>query len=92
MIPAAAKAAHAPGEWNTARIVVRGDRFEHWVNGAKVNEGSLSSQEVRDAAAKRWAPAPSIGRLLSEAQPSGRIALQHHGDRVWFRNLKLRRL
>lgn len=29
-------AAHPAGEWNDARIVVRGVRLEHWLNGVKV--------------------------------------------------------
>src|SRR4051794_3637013 len=34
--PAAEPLLKPAGDWNTARIVVRGDRIEHWLNGAPV--------------------------------------------------------
>jgi hypothetical protein len=28
--------------------------------------------------------------MLAHARPAGQLALQHHGDKVWFRNLKIK--
>jgi hypothetical protein len=92
MIAPAAPAARPAGEWNTGRIVVKGARIEHWVNGVKVLEGSLADDAVRQGAAKRWGQYPDILRMFTNPRPTGRISLQHHGDEVWFRNLKIRRL
>jgi hypothetical protein len=93
MIPAAATAAKPAGEWNTSRLVVKGDHFEHWINGTKVLDGSLKDPVVEAGAAKRWKQwAPSIYTMLSNPKPSGPIALQHHGDRAWFKNIKIREL
>lgn len=92
MIPASAKAAHPAGDWNTSRLVVRGQHIEHWINGVKVLDGTLEDERVRAAAAKRWGPAPEIRDALSQPKPEGPISLQHHGDLVWFKNLKLREL
>lgn len=86
-----AKNASKPvGEWNTSVLKVSGDRFEHWVNGTEVLAGSLRDPAVKAGADKRWAPAPVVRDLLVNAKPRGPIALQHHGDVVWFRNIKLR--
>ncbi len=89
-------AMHAPladvtrpaGEWNQARILVCGAHVEHWLNGQKVVEYELGSDdwELRVAQCK-WKDRPDYGR-----RPSGRIALQDHGDPVAFRNLKIQRL
>ena len=61
---------------------------QHWLNGELLVEYDLGSPdwESRVAASKfaRW---PRYGRV-----PEGRIALQDHGDPVWFRNLRIRRL
>ncbi|MGQ9633238.1 MAG: 3-keto-disaccharide hydrolase [Bryobacteraceae bacterium] len=92
MLPPSSSPARPAGEWNTGRIVVRGDQVEHWINGVKVLEGSLRSPAVQQGIARRWRAAPEIGRLLSQPKPAGPISLQYHGDKVWFRNLKLRRL
>jgi len=91
-IPADKQAEKAIGEWNTSRLVLRGDHFEHWLNGVKVLEGSLKDPRVREGAEKRWASAPVVRDELINAKPTGSIALQHHGDEVWFRNIKLKDL
>ncbi len=90
MLAPTAKAARPAGEWNTGRIVVEGARFEHWINGTKVLEGRLDDPAVRAGVEKRWPPAPEVLKMLLEPKPRGPIALQHHGDEVWFRNLKIR--
>ncbi len=92
MIPATAKTAHPAGEWNTSRLVVRGKHIEHWVNGTKVLDGSLDDPRVRAASEKRWGPAPEIREALINPKPAGPISLQHHGDLVWFKNIKIREL
>ncbi|MBC7927467.1 MAG: DUF1080 domain-containing protein [Bryobacteraceae bacterium] len=88
-IPAAKTAANPPGQWNSSELVVKGDHFEHWLNGDKVLEGSLRDPAVKAGAEKRWAPAPVIRDLLTNPKPVGSLALQHHGDEVWFRNLRV---
>lgn len=92
MIPATQKASRPVGEWNHSKLVVRGTRIEHWVNGVKVLEGSLDDQRIKDGVARRWEPAPGIRDALLKPRPKGRIALQHHQDLVWFKNLKIREL
>jgi hypothetical protein len=92
MIAAEPAPAHPAGEWNSGRLVVKGGHIEHWVNGVKVLDGSLSSPGVREGALARWKQAPGILKMLTHPKPRGPIALQHHGEEVWFRNLKLRRL
>lgn len=91
-IQATRQAANAPGEWNTSRLVVKNDHFEHWLNGTLVLQGSLKDARIDEGARKRWAPAPGIRKWLVDAAPVGTIALQHHGDEVWFRNLKIKEL
>src|SRR5262245_57790495 len=43
--PAAERSLKPAGEWNTARIVVRGDRIEHWLNGAHVVTATVGDEQ-----------------------------------------------
>ncbi|HEX6884263.1 MAG TPA: DUF1080 domain-containing protein [Planctomycetota bacterium] len=81
-----AEAARPAGEWNQARLVVRGAHVEHWLNGQKIVAYELWSPdwEARVQACK-WKERPDYGR-----RRSGHIALQDHGDAVAYRNLRIR--
>jgi hypothetical protein len=77
---------HPPGEWNSLRVVARGGRVEHWLNGHKVVEFDLDSPDFA-------ARARAAGRDENFAQAkSGKIVLQDHASRVSFRNIRIRRL
>ncbi|MDB5453305.1 MAG: hypothetical protein JWO33_1883 [Caulobacteraceae bacterium] len=76
------------GEWNQARIVLRKGHVEHWLNGQKVAESSYGDAAWRKLiAGSKFKDMPLFGRV-----PVGHIALQDHGNKVWFRNIKIRRL
>lgn len=92
MIPAREGFAKKPGEWNESRLVMKGDRFEHWLNGEKVNEGSLRDPRVVAGVQKRWKDVPAVREALLNPRPRGYIGLQHHGDEVWFRNIRIREI
>jgi hypothetical protein len=86
--PTAAKRLKAVGEWNSARILLRGNHGEHWLNGIKVVEFDLGSSR--------------LGSLLDQSKYKsipgfaerrrGHIVLQDHGDEVYFRSIKIREL
>ena len=87
LLPASAdKKANAVGEWNTARIVVRGNHVEHWLNG------QLILDYDRDSAAFRASLGQSKFKSIAGfgTRSDGHILLQDHGDQVAYRNLKLR--
>ena len=89
MIPAAADKPIKPvGEWNTARIVVRGNHGEHWLNGVKVLEYDRDSAAFKQIVAdSKFHVYPGFGEASS-----GYLLLQDHGFPVSFRNIKLRPL
>ncbi len=73
------------GSFNHGRILARGPRLEHWLNGSRLLAEDLSSDgfEARRAKSK-FAEVPSFG--LSK----GHVLLQDHGDEAWFRSIRVR--
>jgi len=86
--PIAAKSLKPAGEFNHARVRVRNNVVEHWLNGVKVVHCPIAGAEwTTRIAGSKFKDTPGFG-----VQSRGRIALQEHGDTVWFRNIKVRDL
>jgi hypothetical protein len=76
------------GEWNSSRIVIKGDRVEHWLNGKNVLTYTLGSLEVKaGVAASKFSKQPGFGDKIT-----GHIMLTYHQDECWYKNVKIREL
>ncbi len=76
------------GEFNRARIVMRGTHVRQYLNGRLTADLDFTSPRARALiAAGKWNAYPRYA-----SQRSGHLALQDHGDAVAFRNIRVRRL
>jgi len=76
------------GEWNSAKIIVNGKHVEHWLNGQKVVDYDLGSDDWRN----RVGASKFDTALIYGTTPWGHIDLQDHGGAVWYRNMMIERL
>lgn len=76
------------GQWNSAKIIVKGTHVEHWWNGEKVVDADMGSEEFK----KLVAGSKFNAWKGFAVQPKGHIAFQDHGDQVWYRNVKIREI
>jgi hypothetical protein len=77
------------GEWNSTRIIVRGNHVEHWLNGHKLLEYELGSADwvarVKASKFKAW---PDYGKAAI-----GYIGIQgDHNGELSLRNIRIREL
>ena len=73
------------GEWNTSRVYVKGNQVEHWLNGQKVLEYELGSQQVKEGVAKsKFKAVPKFGERVK-----GHFLLTDHNDETFFRSVKI---
>lgn len=76
------------GTWNTARIVVKGNSVQHWLNGTKILTYERGSEAFKQAIAKsKFNTTKGFAEALSSP-----ILLQAHGDKVSYRNIKIKEL
>ena len=88
ILPPGAKTLVPVGKFNKSRIVVKGTKVEHWLEKAKILEYDLASTQVKDLIAKsKFADKPRFAK-----EKSGHIVFQHHGQEVWFRDIKIKKL
>lgn len=76
------------GSFNKARLIHKDGHVEHWLNGKKVIDFTMHS--------------PEMSQLLTEskfkenpgfhAHKEGHIMLQHHGQKVYFKNIRVKNL
>ena len=81
-------------QWHKAKIVVKGKRMEHWLDGVKVLEVDLESAKLREAmAAEKRADIPKPHHLDELKEQPGKaypLVLTHHGGKGCYRNIRIR--
>ena len=88
LITSAKETVKPAGEWNTARLVSNHGKMEFWLNGFKSVSFTMHNTEWNDMVAKsKFKTMPDFGKATK-----GHIALQDHGDQVWYRNIKIKEL
>lgn len=76
------------GEWNTAEIILKDSILELKLNGPTVVKTKLWDDNWKKlVTGSKFVQWPAFGTFKN-----GRIALQDHGNKVWFRNIKIRKL
>ena len=86
LIPPKNKIDNGPGQWNTAKIVVRGNKVQHWLNGKMTVEYERGNSEWKDlVATSKFKNLKGFGEVTE-----GRLLLQDHGNAVSFKNIKIK--
>ena len=87
LYPSPAEILKPANEWNTARIIVRGNHVEHWMNGQKLLEYELGSPDWEaKVKASKFGVWPNYGRAAR-----GYIAIQgDHDGTLSLRNIRIR--
>ncbi len=76
------------GQWNTVRIVADGNHIEHWLNGVKLLEYEIGSEDWnKRVAGSKFKNKPNFAKATK-----GHICLQDHSDRIEYRNIRIRPL
>lgn len=75
-------------EWNTAEIKAQNGTLEFYLNGAKVVTTTMWDEGWKKMlASSKFKDMKDFGTYKK-----GRIGLQDHGNNVWFKNIKIKRL
>jgi hypothetical protein len=75
-------------EWNEGRIIVKDNHVEHYLNGEKVTEYKLGSDDWnKRVAGSKFGEWKKFGK-----NSQGVIDLQDHGNEVWYRNVRIKKL
>jgi len=86
LIPRQTRPILKKNSFNTGCIIFKDRKGEHWLNGKKLLSYDLDSSSFKSAFAKSKFKSFSWFGSFHK----GKILIQHHGDLVYFRNMRIR--
>lgn len=76
------------GEYNVSKLVVKGNHVEHWLNGEKVLEYEIGSDNLNKIiSGSKFKDNPKFAKSTD-----GHIMFQHHGQKIWLKNILVRKI
>ena len=76
------------GEWNSSKIMYNNGKVEHWLNGEKIVEFDAMSDDWKTKRSTgKWKDYPGYATATK-----GKIALQDHGQKAYYRNIMIKEL
>ena len=90
LIPADPQNANPAGEWNSVEVIVKDGHVKHIMNGEEVLSFQMWTEEWKELVS--GSKFPKIREDWHDVPKEGYIGLQDHGDEVWFKNIKIRKL
>jgi len=76
------------GSWNSSKIVFNNGHVEHWLNGEKIIDFEVGMEEWnKEKTTGKWKDYPDYAMAKR-----GRIALQDHGKKAYFKNIRIKEL
>lgn len=86
--PSEKKRLNPVGEWNSSKIIFKKGHVEHWLNGEKIVEFTAWDEKwQKEKETGKWKDYPDYG-----SPKKGRIALQDHGNKAYFKNIMIKEL
>jgi hypothetical protein len=90
LVPAVPQNANPAGEWNSAEVIIKDGHVKHIQNGAEVVSIQMWTEEWKELVS--GSKFPGIREDWHDVPRKGYIGLQDHGNDVWFRNIKIKKL
>ena len=90
LVPAKPQNTKPAGEWNSVEIISYRGTVVHKQNGETIVEYHLWTDDWKAKVAD--SKFPELNEKWADVAKEGYIALQDHGDDVWFRNIKIKEL
>ncbi len=88
LIPSTKNAVKPVGEWNQVQIISNKGKLDFYLNNEHIVSSTMWDDNWRKMiAASKFHQWPDFGTFKK-----GRIDLQDHGDDVWYRNIKIKKL
>jgi len=88
LVPSTVMSARGPGEWNQVEITSEKGKLSLMLNGVNIINTPLWDTHWRQMIdSSKFRDMPGFGTFHT-----GKIALQDHGEDVWFRNIRIRKL